>query len=386
MVIEAKMLGCKLELNENVQHKDEIWFDTTDPFDTEAYLYTSREKFWNGIKYDMEYKATISGYTTVKDCISQNYPWEQTIKSMLGFCDEVVVVDGGSKDGTWERLQELAEQNDKVVAHQQIRDWNHPRFAIFDGAQKALARSLCTMEFCWQMDSDEILHEDDYDKIKSLCENMQPNMDLVALPIVEYWGGKDKVRADTNPWKWRLSRNKPYITHNVPAQFRRFDEDGELYSAQGSDGCDYVRSDNYEIIPCGTFYTHDVDNIRRQFNVNEEARLAYEGWYNQIINVYPTVYHFSWWDMERKVKTYRDFWGSFWKSLYNEGKEDTAENNMMFDYKWSDVTDEMIVDRSNLIKEKLGGWIWHSKWDGKQETKHVNINKDLPAVIKEWIK
>ena len=110
MVIEAKVLGCELHLNDNVQHKDELWFDTDNIEDTESYLYAARDRFWNGIKYDMEYKIKLSGYTTTKDCVSQNYPWKQTIQSLLGFCDEVVVVDGGSKDGTWEELQELASQ------------------------------------------------------------------------------------------------------------------------------------------------------------------------------------------------------------------------------------------------------------------------------------
>jgi len=120
--------------------------------------------------------------------------------------------------------------------------------------------------------------------------------------------------------------------------------------------------------------------------MNPEAKQAYEGWVNQIIEAFPPVFHFSWWDLERKIKTYRDYWSSHWKSLYNEGKEDTAENNMMFDIPWSEVTDEMIVDRAELMKDKLGGWIWHTKWNGEDTTPHININKDLPAVIKEWIK
>lgn len=386
LVIEAKLLGCELVLNDNVQHKDEIWFDTNDMVDTESYLFAARDRFWNGIKHDMNFQATLSGYTTTKDCNVQNYPWKQTIQSMLGFCDEVVVVDGGSSDSTWEDLQAWAETEPKLVIHQQVRDWDHPRFAVFDGMQKALARSLCTMDFCWQMDSDEIVHEKDYEKVKGICKNFPNNMDLIAMPVIEYWGGPEKVRADVNPWKWRLSRNKPYITHGIPAQLRKYDDDGHVYSAPGSDGCDYVRSDSYDVVPCGNFYTQDVDNVRRQVGMNPEAKQAYEGWVNQIIEAFPPVFHFSWWDLERKIKTYRDYWSSHWKSLYNEGKEDTAENNMMFDIPWSEVTDEMIVDRAELMKDKLGGWIWHTKWNGEDTTPHININKDLPAVIKEWIK
>jgi hypothetical protein len=45
MVIEAKLLGCKLHLNEYVQHKDEVWFNSDDIYDTEAYLYAARRDF-----------------------------------------------------------------------------------------------------------------------------------------------------------------------------------------------------------------------------------------------------------------------------------------------------------------------------------------------------
>ena len=334
----------------------------------------------------MNFQATISGYTTTKDCNIQNYPWKQTIQSLLGFCDEVVVVDGGSSDGTWEDLQEMTKSEDKLVIYQQVRDWNHPRFAVFDGMQKALARSLCTMDFCWQMDSDEIVHENDYEKVKGICKNFPNNMDLIAMPVIEYWGGPDKVRADVNPWKWRLSRNKPYITHGIPAQLRKYDDEGHVYSSPGSDGCDYVRSDSYQVVPCGNFYTQDVDNVRRQVGINPGAKQAYEGWVNQIIEAFPPVFHFSWWDLERKIKTYRDYWGSHWKSLYNEGKEDTAENNMMFDCPWSEVTDEMIVERASLMKEKLGGWIWHTKWNGEDTTPHIEVSRSLPEAISTWIK
>ena len=83
--------------------------------------------------------------------IHEKVKWtvKDTIKSMIGFCDEVVVVDGGSSDGTWEVLQNWAQNEKKIKIVQNKRDWSHKRFAVFDGDQKAVARSYCTGDFCW---------------------------------------------------------------------------------------------------------------------------------------------------------------------------------------------------------------------------------------------
>ena len=385
MVIEAKLLGCKLHLNENVQHKDEIWFDTQDLLDTESYLYLSRDRFWNGIKADMSFTPTISGYTTTKDCIVQDYPFEQCISSMLGFCDEVVVVDGGSTDGTWERLQELAKVDEKIVIHQQKRDWSTHRFAVFDGMQKALARSLCTKDFCWQMDSDEIVHEDDYSKVKNLAKYLPKNVPLLGLPVIEYWGGPSKIRMDITLWKWRISRNIPHITHGIPRELRHFDADGELYAGMGTDGCNYVKTNTFETIPSANFYTPDVERVRQAAFTNPEALQELERWFNLITENMPAVHHFSWFDISRKIKTYRDYWSRHWESLYNIKQEDTVENNKFFDKKWADINDADIAELAKKLSNEMGGWIFHERVNFTKKTPHMTSKRQLPAIMKGWM-
>jgi len=385
MVIEAKLLGCELHLNENVQHKDELWFTSDDEFDTEAYLYAARERFWNGIKYDMSWSPSVSGYTTVNNCISQNYPFCESINSLLGFCDEVVVVDGGSDDGTWELLQETYGQNENVILHQQKRDWSNNRFAVFDGAQKALARSICSSAFCWQQDSDEIVHENDYEKIKTLVKNFPKNTDLVALPVIEYWGGPDKVRADINPWKWRLSRNNPDITHGIPIELRRFDFEGNLYALPGTDGCDYVKSSDYTRIPFASFYTQEVNNVKNAAMTNPEALESYQSWFNQTIEAFPSVHHYSWFDINRKIKTYKNYWSKHWQSLYDISQEDTPENNMFFDKSWESVTDKEICDMSKKLADEMGGWIFHTKVDFNTPTPHIEVQLTHPIEMAAWM-
>jgi len=374
MVVEAKLLGCKLDINDNVLHKDEIWFETEDPFDTEAYLYAARDRFWKGIKAAWEWRPTISGYTTVLDCKRHQYPWNESITSLLGFCDEVVVVDGGSTDGTWEILEAWASEEPRLKIRKEKRNWNDTRFAVYDGAQKAVARSLCTMDMCWQQDADEVVPESDYGKIHELAKNFPEQVDLIALPVVEYWGGPKKVRMDVNPWKWRISRNKPHITHGIPQHMRRYDEEGCLYASPGTDGCDYVDKESGQIIEHASFYHNEIHKYRiAALQGSEDALTVYSDWFKRNVETLPGVRHYSWFDLERKIKTYRDYWSQHWQSLYNIKQDDTAENNMFFDKPWSEVTDSDINKLAKRLAEETGGHVFHSKVDWTKPTPYIEL-------------
>lgn len=375
MTIEAKLLGCKLQINDNVQHKNETWFNTDDLNSITNYLESAPEKFWKGIEDAMYRKPTISGYVTTYNCISQTYPYEKCIRSLLNFCTEVCVVDGGSTDGTWETLTKLSSDDKRIVVKQIVRDWKSPGFSVFDGMQKAEARAMCTKDFCWQADCDEIFHQDDSQKIIDLCK--LSHADIIALPVVEWWGSFDKVRIDVTPWKWRMSRNKYYITHGIPKELRGFDSEGKLFSHPGSDGCDYIHKDSFERIPFVSFYTQEADVLRRQaLGGDSNALVQYEQWFNTMVNALPASYHYSWLDIKRKLILYRDYWSAHWNDIQNRDASDLPQNNMFFDCKWSDVTDEMIDKKVEDLK-KTGGHIFHTKYQGAI-TPWIKCHKSQP--------
>lgn len=386
-VIESKLLGLELSVNKNVQHAEEEWFNK-DRNEIEDYLLSRHEVFWNTINRFINRDIKLSGYTTTKDVIKSDYPWRESIKSLLGFCDEVVVVDGGSQDGTWEELTSWSKTETKLRVYQVKRDWDYYRFAVFDGQQKAIARSLCTGDWCWQMDVDEIVHEKDYDKVKKLARQVPKSVKLVCLPVIDYWGKKDKVRVDVNPWKWRLSKNDTHITHDIPASHRRYDEKGNVYSA-GSDGCDYVHTDNYQPIPHMNFYTPQHDQIRQKIMTDIEFRNQnlenYRKFINAAIEELPSVHHYSWFDIERKTYTYKTFWSKHWSSMFNNPTEDIPENNMFFDKCWSDVSDEEIVKISERMDNELGGWVFHSRIDFSKPTPWYYVKSGHPTVMKDWL-
>lgn len=343
----------------------------------------------------MTSKRRISGYTTTKDAIQMNYPFEECIKNMLSFCDEVVVGDSSNHgDGTLDRLQDLMDEYDHLKVYHVDLDWNASNHGIYDGMMKAYARSKCQYEFCWQQDMDEFTNgpngSDIRENIDQIIKNnhgldtsKDASFPLIALPIIEFWGSNGKIRIDVNPWKWRLSRNVDYITHGIPFQLRKY-ENGLLY-AKGGDGCDYINKQTGEIIPCGNFITNDVDQVRQKAIHDSEAAEQYRKWLEQAIQTLPTVYHFSWWSIKEKIKKYQKFWNSSWKALYNQHRDPTY--NPFFDKSLDDVTEDEIADKAEELEQKCGGWIFHTPWNG-QHTNHLNLSEidgcEIPTIVLPW--
>jgi ADP-heptose:LPS heptosyltransferase len=260
-----------------------------------------------------EHRPKIGGYTHVLNAKSQGYPFEQSIRSMLGFCDSVVVVDGGSTDGTLEVLRDIERASEgKLKVYDRPWDWNEPGM---DGQQKAYARAMCDVGqdgFLWQQDADEVVHEEDYEKIRKLVKRFPKDTDLLSLPVVELWGSSGKVRTDRHSWKWRLSRNNFRITHGIQKDARVFDEKtGKTYSKKGmSDGCEFIDVMTGEYIPHKSFYTQEHERLRQ---TDPES---YGREMNKIFKELPCVFHYSWGDIPRKIRNFKQTWNKLWNGLY----------------------------------------------------------------------
>jgi ADP-heptose:LPS heptosyltransferase len=311
-------LGC-----ERACYKNECRVDPENPCINNI---NARDVVWNAVWYatggdtteadvaQMSYKRRvpkISGYTHVMDAKKHGYPFVQSIRSMLGFCSEVVVIDGGSTDGTLEDIAAIGDARVKVIHN----TWD-PEEPGMDGMQKALGRVMCdpTAEFLWQQDVDEVVHEDDYEKIIDVCRRFPADMLVLHLPVVELWGDDHTVRTDRHAWKWRLSRNDYRITHGIAKHAVVVDpKTHRIYAKKGmSDGCEYIDAMTREYIPHGGFWNAELDRIR----VNDPGR--YAEIMNDVFEKIPGVFHYSWADIPRKIRNFKGFWNTMWSRLYND--------------------------------------------------------------------
>jgi len=308
--------------------------------------------------------STISGYTTVYNALNLGIPFEESINSMLGFCDEVVVLDGESDDGTYEILEKMSQKDDRIKLYQNAFDWEEPGI---DGMQKAFARALCEGDFLWQQDCDEVVHERDYEKIKMITKRFPTEVDILHLPVIELWGDEKHATGRRHSWKWRMSRNKPEITHAINKHARLVNEEtGKVYAKKGmSDGCEYVNVMTYDLLPHTGFYDQKFEMIRN--NAPEQ----YAKVMNQVFESFPSVWHFSWFNIEKKINQLRNSgtWDKLWSLLYQEESQNRFANL---------ENDNDVFELSKKLYE-----------DGGEEMDNVkykfDVNIDCPEIVKDWV-
>lgn len=323
--------------------------------------------------------ATISGYTTTFNCLSRQYPFELCIESLLGFCDEVSIVDAGSSDGTIEAVSKIAAREKRVKLNIAPVDFSHPRWAIhMDGYLKAKAREGCTADFCWQTDNDEIVCEHDFERIKGLPELLKgffEQIPIVFLPMVEFWGSFDRIRADFFSWKQRMSINDPRITHGIPNEYLMKDSNGFEYPRPfDSDSCNYIYRDTRESVKSAI----PVQVSRYDMPPDEFAQF-----FNASLDVLPSVLHVSWLNLKRKIEHYKEFWPKFHASMYNLSKVDSPDNNVMFSKPWAEVTAEDIERKAKELDE-LGPRSFHHKLDPNHRGATVPFNRPIPQALRDW--
>ena len=140
------------------------------------------------------------------------------------------------------------------------------------------------------------------------------------------------------------------------------------------------------MVPHASFYSNQAHELRvMALQDNDDAIQKYQEWFQLNVDMLPSVHHYSWFDLSRKIKTYRDYWSQHWQSLYDISQEDVPENNMFFDKSWSNVTEDDISILANRLKNEMGGWVFHSRVDFNKPTKHLTLSTSHPKYMSEYL-
>ena len=121
----------------------------------------------------------ISAFTFLRNGSELGYPYLESIRSMLPLCDEFVIACGRSNDDTLARLIALNEPKIRIIE----TEWNdnmQDRGYVY-GQQKMIAQFNCTGDWAFYLEGDELLHENELDRIHASMKQHLSNRRVEAL-------------------------------------------------------------------------------------------------------------------------------------------------------------------------------------------------------------
>lgn len=168
----------------------------------------------------------ISGFTMVRNATGLYYPVRASIESILPICSEFVVAlgKGGDNDSTEKEVRSI--QSDKIrIIHTEWDIEKYPHGTVY-AHQTDVAKSHCSGDWLFYIQSDEVVHEKYLPEIKEKCESLLNNKRIEGLlfDFKHFWGDYNHyiISHAWYPREIRIIRNLPDIHSWRDAQsFRR---------------------------------------------------------------------------------------------------------------------------------------------------------------------
>lgn len=108
---------------------------------------------------------TLGGNVCVRNGTDLDYCWQEAVNSLLPVCDEVVVCDGQSTDGTQELIRDWAAKEPKLNVC--VWEWTDPVNDIWAWPNWInYARQHLKSDMHIQLDADEVLDDNSYDLVR----------------------------------------------------------------------------------------------------------------------------------------------------------------------------------------------------------------------------
>lgn len=148
----------------------------------------------------------LGGTQFVIDGLKYDYCFAESIRSLQEFCNEVVVIDAGSKDGTVEVLKTLENEKTKII-YLDREEWDslHGWAKLNHFSNKAI--SELTTEWNFYQQSDEVVHESCYKDIRQAIE--QPGIEAFLVTRINLWSTPFQmlnVTGNRNPCSTQVIR------------------------------------------------------------------------------------------------------------------------------------------------------------------------------------
>lgn len=142
------------------------------------------------MKYEKDLSIIVPSFNE-NESLPELTAWIESVMKREGYSYEVIIVDDGSNDGTWETVEALAEKDAAIKGIRFRRNYGKSA-ALYCGFEKAIGEVVVTMDADLQDSPEEIpemrrmIIEDGYDVVSGWKQNRQDNKLTKNLPSKLY--------------------------------------------------------------------------------------------------------------------------------------------------------------------------------------------------------
>ena len=167
----------------------------------------------------------VSGFTIVRNAIKYNYPVVESIRSILPVCDEFIVNVGDSEDETLDVIRAIGSEKVRVIENA----WDMTQKSEVLSYQTNLALDACRGDWAFYLQSDEVVHEDDLDKLKAAMARYRddPEVDALRFAWLHFYGSYYRYRVDRG---WYQKQDRIIRNNGMIESF------GDAYAFRRKDG------------------------------------------------------------------------------------------------------------------------------------------------------
>jgi glycosyltransferase involved in cell wall biosynthesis len=180
----------------------------------------------------------VSGFTYVRNGLHLDYPFIESIKSVLPVVDEMIVVIGDSHDGSRTAVENINDPKIKII--DTIWDDATRSGGRIFAEQTNIGMDHCSKDADWlfHIQADEVIHENDIAAIKNAMEKYlnDQKVEGFLFNFLNFFGDYDHYGPSRrfHQHEIRIVRNNPKIRSYRDSQgFRKFIEPANQWQEKG---------------------------------------------------------------------------------------------------------------------------------------------------------
>ena len=168
----------------------------------------------------------VSAFTYVRNGLQLDYPYIESIQSILPIVDEFIVVIGNSEDGSREAVEDLNNSKIKIVDTVWDDNLRSDGKIFAQQANIGLDNVSKNADWIFHLQADEVIHEKDLPVIKEAMEKYldQPQVEGFLFDFINFFGDYQHYAPSRryHQKEIRIIRNNPNFRSYKDSQGFRF--------------------------------------------------------------------------------------------------------------------------------------------------------------------